>query len=412
MVEPQRDSEIKKLAASYNKMTRALLEDEKKIKRYNQRLEEANYELNKSEDFLKLVIDSSPNSIILTQLNGRIQLFNKKACDDFGFNQTEAIGMNIDDLLAHSIKEAKKNQMLRDDNSLEMLCRRSDGTTFPSYINYAPVKTEAGEEAAGLYIIRDISESKGFQEMLVRLDRYYTKGEMAGDIAHEINNFLAILSGNIELFPIFLKKNDPEKISGKLELMKTTCDRIAKFTDGLLDVGEDQTNFVKDDINHMIKTILEFLKPQNKFDYTKIHTNLSDEIPLVMLDVGQIQQVIVNLTNNAAEAMSAMDGDKNVTISTFLTQPNGQPHLAIEVRDNGPGVAEEKVPLLFNQRFTTKNKGHGIGLVTCRKISNSHNGRLSYQYDNGAVFMLEIPVEQAVVAASDPEKDMAEAPLG
>ena len=411
MVEPEKDSEIKKLATSYNKMTRALLEDERKIKRYNQRLEEANFELNKSEIFLKLVIDSSPNSIILTQLNGRIQLFNKKACSDFGMNQTEAIGLNIDDLLAHTADEARKNQKRKDPNSLEILCRRADGTTFPAYINIAPVKTDAGETTANLYIIRDISESKGFQEMMVRLDRYYTKGEMAGDIAHEINNFLAILSGNIELFPLFLKKNDPEKISSKLELMKTTCDRIAKFTDGLLDVGEENTNFVKEDINHMIKTILEFLKPQNKFDYIEIKTNLSDEIPLVMLDIGQIQQVVVNLTNNAAEAINPQEGDKLITISTFMTERDGKPHLAIEVRDNGPGVAKEKAELLFDQRFTTKTKGHGIGLVTCRKISNSHNGHLSYRYDNGSVFQLEIPVEQANVAMAETEEESLETTL-
>jgi len=396
LMESNNDEELNKLTAAFNNMSKTLWDDHKKLKRYNLRLKDAYMMLKESQKFLKTLIDSSPSCIISALDNGEINSFNKKAVEIFGINSKEAIGKNINNLFTHPINKMKSNKKENsDEKGIEILCRRGDGSLFPAFVNIAPIVNSDEQISAYLYIIKDISESKSFQEMMIRIDRYYTRGEMAGDIAHEINNFLAILSGNVELIPLFIKKGDQEKIEKKLALMKTTIDKIARFTDGLMDSNSDEIRFDKVDINQLIETILAFLKPQNKFDEDEIITHLSTETPLVELDISQIQQVMVNLVNNASEALEEKESEKIINIYTeFISDPYGNNKISIRVHDNGPGVITDKVPLLFKKRFTTKRKGHGIGLITCKRIIDAHNGSISYQFNQGADFSFEIPVSR------------------
>ena len=85
--------------------------------------------------------------------------------------------------------------------------------------------------------------------------------------------------------------------------------------------------------------------------------------------------------------------DACITLRTASAELKGKPAIQIEVSDNGPGVPPEKEPKLFNRRFTTKRQGHGIGLVTVRKIIDAHQGQVGYSFDGGAVFTILLPVE-------------------
>ncbi|NOY88650.1 MAG: PAS domain S-box protein, partial [FCB group bacterium] len=222
LMESDNDEELNKLTAAFNNMSKTLWDNHKKLKRYNLRLKDAYMMLKESQKFLKTLIDSSPSCIISALDNGEIKSFNKKAVEIFGIDNKEAIGQNINDLFTHPIDEIKANKKENgDEKGIEILCRRGDGSLFPAFVNISPLVNDDDKVSAYLYIIKDISESKSFQEMMIRIDRYYTRGEMAGDIAHEINNFLAILSGNVELIPLFIKKGDQGKIEKKLALMKS-----------------------------------------------------------------------------------------------------------------------------------------------------------------------------------------------
>jgi signal transduction histidine kinase len=231
--------------------------------------------------------------------------------------------------------------------------------------------------------------------MMVRLDRYCTRGEMAGDIAHEINNYLAVMMGNLELLPMLLAKGEDDRIESKLEVMKTTVDRIARFANGLMDTPHEDTRLESASMNQVVENIIAFLKPQNKFDSIKLTAELSNRVTMVHIDPGQIQQLLVNLVYNAADALRARPDSRRITVATSLIDYDGTPEVQVEVRDNGPGVSEHHVPTLFSERFTTKRKGHGIGLITCRKIVENHGGTIHYRHENGAVFYFRIPVQPA-----------------
>ena len=406
MVEMNSDRELLRLTTAFNNMSKKLQSNKQSLLNYNNELESSNRMLSESREFLGTLIDSSPTGIISANPEGKIMVFNRKACELFGYENSEMIGKNINCLFNNSLEEIKqrqKDKMI--DNSLEALCCRRDSTIFPAFVIMSPVIDKEGVITAYLYLIKDISSSKSFQDMMIRLDRYYTRGEMAGDIAHEINNFLAILSGNVELMPLFLKRGEMEKIDKKLDLMKQTIDKIATFTDGLMDVNEGRIRFEKADINQLVQTVLAFLKPQNKFDDIEIITELSNELPLVEIDIGQIQQLLVNIVYNASEALEIEQEKKNIWIKTALVKDQPAPFVKITVHDNGPGVMKDKENWLFEKRFTTKTRGHGIGLITCKKIGDVHNASLTYHTEKGACFVVEIPVNHI---PSDSENQIRE----
>jgi len=410
MVNQGYDPERDRLTGAFNTMSQRLWDNHTELQKYNSSLEKANQMLRESQEHFKTLIDSSPVCIISTTTDGVITVFNHKAEQVFGMTESEICGSNVCDLFRNTASENDWRPEGAGAVNLELLCQRSDDTLFPGYVTATSVTGRNDEVVAYLFIIRDISESKSFQEMMIRLDRYYTRGEMAGDIAHEINNFLAILSGNIELMPLFLKKGDNEKISKKLELMKGTVDKIARFTDGLMDVNDGNVKFDKIDANQLVETVLAFLKPQNKFDDVEVETNLAHDLPLVEVDIGQIQQLVVNLVYNASEALAEKEGEKHIWITTQLMDQEGEPTLSLVVEDDGPGVLPEKESWLFKRRFTTKDTGHGIGLITCKKIIDWHNAGIAYSKTSGARFACVIPINHRETQAEATESSLSGRP--
>jgi len=401
LFEAHGDVELKKLAAAFNRMSEALWQNHKKLKQSNYHLAKANRASLESQLFLATLIDSSPSCVVTADSQGRIMIFNRKASEDFGLDKEKAIGRNVDKLFTNAVRESQIYQPSGPGQSgVEVLCRRRDGSTFPAYLIVSPIMTKEGSITAYLYIIRDISESRSFQQMMVRIDRYYTRGEMAGEVAHEINNYLAVLSGNIELLPLMWGKGDQDRFHHRLEVMKQTVDKIARFSDGLMDTDPDKSAFELADINQLVENTVAFLKPQNRFDNVEITTTLSPHLSLVEIDVAQIQQLLVNLLYNAAEALQDRPGQKKIWITTSVAGEGSAKSVQIEIRDNGPGVAEDKKEQLFTKRFTTKRKGHGFGLITCRKIVEAHNGRIAYRKEEGATFCFDVPIKRQGVTDS------------
>ncbi len=399
MVETNKDTELNKLTESFNKMSRTLWDNDQKLKKNNKHLVESNRNLLDSREYLRKILDNSTSSIITTDLNGVIQLFNDTADEQFILSAEKAGGSQIENLFTDDYDISSFDY--ESQQEVEVVCKKSDKTVFPAFVILAPIYDSENEISALLYVIRDISESKSIHNMMIKMDRYYTKGEMAGDIAHEINNFLAILSGNIELMPIILKKNDPEKIKSKLELMKKQVDRIVNFTDGLLEANDGDDSFVQVDMNQLIVAVKDFLQPQNLFDFIEIKTECADNIPLVHTNIGQVRQLFVNLIYNAGEELVDQDGDKSIRVITELIGDADNQTVTVTVKDNGPGVAKENVGYLFNKRFTTKPYGHGISLVACKKIVDTHFGSIVYKYENGASFTVVLPIKQDVEENND-----------
>ncbi|MEA1980552.1 MAG: PAS domain S-box protein, partial [candidate division Zixibacteria bacterium] len=406
LMEPEGDVELRALTSAFNEMSKTLWENSTELKKSNDELEESNYLLSESRSYFKTLIEQSPDSIVVTNFSGNITFYNDKAGKLFGYKKDEIVEQHIDKFFTQPVMSTiinTENEL----NGVELLAKTLDEELVPVYCIASSIEDDKSNDIAFLFIIRDISESKDFQEMMIRIDRYYTRGEMAGDIAHEINNYLAVLSGNLELMPLFMKKGQDEKIVSKLELMRKTVDNIARFANGLMDPNQDEAVFEEADINQLIENVLAFLKPQNRFDGVQINTDLSTDLPLVEFDISQLQQLIINLVYNSAEAMQQIEEEKVINIYTQAGN-EGDGTVRVIICDNGPGVQSDKKEILFKKRFTTKRKGHGIGLVTCQKIIEVHSGDIGYEYDEGAKFFFDIPLRQkSKEKASEEEKASA-----
>ncbi len=394
MVEPDGDSQLKRLSETFNTMSETLWANRQQMKDINRQLQQTNKTLEDSRRFLRTMIDSSPVSVLAVSEDGRVTLCNKKATEDTGYESECILSQSVNALFARPISERFEKAREHGTHGFEAICVRRDGSQFPAYLIATPIETDTGANHGYLLMMKDISESQSFQEMMIRIDRFCTRGEMAGDIAHEINNYLTILSGNIELMPLLLKKNNMERLEMKLTLMRETIDKIARFCDGLMDANQGEAHFEPADLNQLIQNVVAFLKPQNKFDEVEVSLNLAKDLPAVEFDIGQIQQVLVNTIYNAAEALAGEDGEKAIVITTGWRTSAGGTLARVSVHDTGPGVAENKLPLLFEKRFTTKPRGHGIGLITCKRILDTHNGVISYSYENGACFEFRMPLTQ------------------
>jgi PAS domain S-box-containing protein len=396
-IETGSDPALMEMAQSFNQISAKLWSDQKDAKRFNSLLQDAYLSNVESQAFLSTLIDCSPCCIIATTVQGEMVIFNNKAAEVFGCQPGQLpIGRPISELFTTPTDRTEVDQLHSESpDGFEVICKRIDGEHFPAFLSAAPIMTGAGEMAARLYTFLDISESANFQEMMVQVDRYATRGEMAGDIAHEINNYLAVLSGNLELMPLFLKRGQHEKIATKLEVMKTNVDRIARFADGLMDVNHGEARYDLIDVNQLIQNLISFLKPQNRFEGAEIHTDLDSDLPFAEADAGQVQQLMVNLIHNAADAI-VDDPEKSIRVVTRgTTNEAGEPIVRIEVHDSGLGVPADRRADLFHQRFTTKPKGHGYGLVTCGRIVEAHNGLIGFEMQPDSTFYCELPLKHA-----------------
>ena len=393
-LEENGDKYIKGLVHGFNEMSRKLSENRKELASTNERLMKTNQSLIESESILTTLVDYSPDAVIVTDLDDQVIIYNQAAARDFGYNQSNMLGKKISGLLP-IINNNKDTSDTNDTlESQEIICRRADGSRFPAVLVHTPLGPDGGRPIAMLYFVKSISESANYQEMILKLDRIASRGKMARDIAHEINNHLAILQGNLELIPMFMAKNDNEKVKIKLGVMKDTVDKISTFTDGLTRFSDENSEFAKEDLNQLIENLIAFLKPQNKFDNIFICTNLSENLPLVEIDASQIQHLLVNLIRNAAEAVADVEDNRWLVVSTAI---EAESHTAvIKVADSGEGVPPEHISNLFVKRFSTKREGTGLGLITCKNIVDNHNGELSYHSgeDSKSIFEVRIPINR------------------
>jgi PAS domain S-box-containing protein len=403
-IEETGDKQIRMLSRAFNEMSRKLTQKQGELARANSDLMKSNQNLVESESILTKLVDYSPDAIIVTDPEDHVIIYNQAAAREFGYDQRNMTGKKMGNFISASNDYKPKNFYENGNGAMkEIICRRKDGTNFPALLVQTPLGTERNRPMAILYFIRSISESENYQAMILKLDRIATRGKMARDVAHEINNYLAILQGNLELIPMILAKGDGdmEKVEQKFNLMKETVSRISNFTDGLTRFSDENSEFEKEDLNQLIENLIAFLKPQNKFDNITITTNLSENIPLVEIDSSQIQHLLVNLVNNGAEALAESGDDKWIVISTSFDADNQE--LAIKIADSGAGIKDELVERLFVNRFSTKRHGNGLGLITCKNIVDNHNGEISYHAseESKSVFTVKIPIVHTVKEPDD-----------
>lgn len=229
--------------------------------------------------------------------------------------------------------------------------------------------------------LRDISDKKEMEEMMIRSEQMSIAGQLAAGVAHEIRNPLTSLKGFIQLLQAGVNRKD--------EYYKIMVDEIEKMetiTSELLFISKPLTDKKqKESVAKMLQDVIELLKPQAKLKKITFEWDPLQDV-FIHCDRSQMKQVFINLIKNAIEAM---DEGGTIQLFTYQTETN----VVIDVVDQGPGVPEEIIHKLGEPFFTTKQNGTGLGLMITKQILDQHQACLKIvrNADKGSTFSAVLP---------------------
>jgi signal transduction histidine kinase/CheY-like chemotaxis protein len=245
---------------------------------------------------------------------------------------------------------------------------------------------------------RSYRELECLQEQFIELESMAAKGRASAEIGHELNNYLTLIMGNFELLNMSINKGEEKHLDDLasphkyINVIGVNLEKTKKFVDGLLDFSPLKSEKAECDINELIEKTLLFVSPQNRFKNINFKKELKKTVQPVVIDPGQIQQVLYNLLNNAADATGKRIGEGGIiTVGTDYDKKEKMIHIL--VKDTGKGMSEEEAKRIFKGGFTTKKGGHGIGLSICKKIIDNHKGAIEVESkpNQGTTFRIKLP---------------------
>ncbi|HEY4271620.1 MAG TPA: PAS domain S-box protein, partial [Candidatus Udaeobacter sp.] len=371
-------------------------------------------ERKQAQELFQLATEASPSGTVLVDDKGRIVLVNAHAEKLFGYPRDELIGQVVDVLVPQrfarnhaddrtnffTVPEARAMGAGR-----ELFARRKDGSEFPVEIGLNPIQTPHG--LVVLANVVDISARKAAEEETRRsreqvelLSRVSLLGEMTASLAHELNQPLAAIVNNATAAMQYLEHG---RLDSK-QLQEILTDVVG---DGhrAYDIMRNVRSAIKKgsairgpmNLNDVVNAVTRMVQPDAAAQFCKLETSLAEDLPAIEGDPIQIQQVLINLVRNAVDAMH--DTPPNRRVVEVATNRDGDGTICVAVRDYGFGISEMTRERLFEQFFTTKEEGLGMGLAIVRSIVEAHGGSIAGENADGggARFHFRLPVKEEPV---------------
>jgi two-component system sensor kinase FixL len=339
-------------------------------------------------------------------LNGIVTSWNKAAEEMYGYSAGEILGRPIVLLLRPNLTVEEQqilDRLQRGErvDHFETVRRRKDGTEIHVSLSVSLIRNLAGEIIGVSKIARDITEQKltrarleEVQSELLHVARLSTIGQMASSLAHELNQPLAALRSYLAVLRRFaaapaLEREQIGEIAARADEQAARAGDVIRHVREFVAKGETERRL--EDLNEVVEEAAALALVETEQNGIRTFMRLGRDLPPMLIDRVQIQQVIVNLVRNAAEAMESVQ-PQELTISTVRRLEERAVEIA--VADTGPGIARDIVPRLFQPFVSGKRAGLGLGLSICREIAAAHGGRLSAAANApmGTVFSLVLPL--------------------
>ncbi len=390
---PSPYQEIDALTSAYNVMISEIDQRERSLKK------------------MHYAMDCAGDSILMTNHKGEIEYVNAAFCRMTGYAQHEVIGLTPGAMMKSGqqpqrfYKEMWATIQRGEIWDGELIDRRKDGQLFPVAMTISPVFAD-GKITHFIAIQQDVSKQRALEEELRQSQKMEAVGILVGGIAHDFNNILAGVTGNMYLAKAKIESGKALEAVDKISNIQQLCDQAASMISQLL-------AFARKDIVQMHELSLYNLMEESlKFarvtisENIRFHFELSQERFMILGDVSQLQQVLINLLNNACDAVETVAAPC-IDLRLFGYMPDdafvalypeaeGQRYVCLSIRDNGCGIKEDDLNQIFDPFFTTKavGKGTGLGLSMIYGTMKSHSGLVDVQSEggNGTVFHLYFPI--------------------
>ena len=392
--------EIGLLTSNFNTMAEGLT-TEIAVRRHTEEL------LRRSEENYRQLIEAAQDAIICIDEKGIIFLWNESAEKIFGYSKYEIIGQPLTTIVPEKYQTAyqegfnlfstsDKNTI--SDKPVEVSGITKAGVIIPTELSVSSYKAE-NEQLALIGIVRDLTERKRIEDILLRSEKLKSMGMITSGIAHEFNNILAIVKG----FATQIKKKcgNDEKLEKRVDtIIKATNDgveivrRMREYTNLEL----DNANFVPTDMRLLIKQSIGFTMPrwQNIANANGIHYKIdtdgfSKEL-CIMCNQSELREVLVNIINNA---LDAMPGGGSLSFHTWAEEKT----LFVTISDTGMGMGETVQRNVFDPFFTTKiGVGTGLGMSTAYGIVVRHGGEIEVESEEGkgSRFTIRLPLSNEI----------------
>ncbi len=355
---------------------------------------------------LRAIVESSEDAIVSTDLDGVIQSWNDAAARIFGYTSGEMVGKSVASLLPPDRvpEEAGIAERIRGGGGVrhfETVRLRKGGHTIPVSLTISPVHDEGGRVVGVSQIGRDISEQKRMEEQLRQTQKLESLGVLAGGLAHDFNNLLTGIMGNASL-----ALQDPENgdaVRVHMDEIIAASERAALLVGQMLAyAGKGRTMVEPLDLSQQISEIIPLIRTSVPRS-VDLHLELDPGGPRVEADRSQVQQLIMNLAINAAEAIGEEPG--TVTIQTSRRETNQETQAVLTVKDTGCGMDEATQGQMFDPFFTTKFTGRGLGLAAVLGIIRAHRGSISVESapGMGTVITVTLPASGTPFSAEGPD---------
>lgn len=368
--------------------------------------------LRKSEAKYRELIFRINEGFVAIDEKGYITFANPRLCEMIEYSEVELIGKNIRELFDEKNREILEKELAKrrrgEPSQHELTWTTKSGKKVPTLMSASPI-FENWVYRGSYAVVTDLSEIKRAQEEKKRLEaqlhkiqRMESLGTLAGGIAHNFNNLLMGILGNISL--ILLNKNPSHPDYEKLKNVEHLVQEGAKLSQELLDFARGGKFQVEPtDLNKVVKRSSDMFAQTKR--QIKIYTKFQKDIWTVEVDVGQIEQVLLNLYINAWQAMPG-GGElyletQNITLDENYVRPfkvKPGPYVKISVTDTGVGMDETTKQRIFEPFFTTKegNRGTGLGLASAYGIIKNHGGIITVYSEKGrgTTFNIYLPASE------------------
>ena len=394
----------------------ARVKNQLKIHRLEQALATRNKELEATNQRL---LETMREGVFEVDNDGVVIFANPAACQISGWDENNLIGHDLYRMLPsvdHNGSPIEREQtllhrtlhegiILGEDNSHIF---RKDGTNLTVDFSCTPIKNN-GRTAGAVVVVRDITEKKRQQEnldkalrevqeqkdKLTHMSRLSSMGEMASGFAHEVNQPLTAINNYAQVCRRVLAREDYDKdfLDEAMGKIVTQAQRAGDIISRIRSfVRKPDHHLEKVDCNRLIRDVVKLAEVDARNNQVEIHLDLAENLPIVKVDPIQIQQVALNLTRNAMEAMKNQPTrDIGIWVETRQIDDN---FVRVRVIDRGHGLADDAEEKMFTPFYTTKSDGMGIGLSVCHSIIQSHGGTLNFERnpEGGAILWFTVPI--------------------